>query len=116
MDQLNRSAKCVYTKGGVCREHGEGAKRHEKPVIETFVGKNGKERRRVKENIVVYVCDTDLTGEKKMKQSTISFTRKQIDGEGGGDTSSTTRGDLGENCGSIITSKEGKYDGPTMKN
>ena len=62
--------------------------------METFVGKNGEKRRRVKEKIVFYVCDTDLTGEKKMKQSKIYFTRKQIGGEGGGDTSSTTRGDL----------------------
>ena len=70
----------------------------------------------MKEKIVVYVCDTDLNGEKKLKQSTISFTRKQIDGEGGGDISSTTRGDLGENFGSFITSEEGKNGRPTMKN
>ena len=108
--------RCTYTKEGICSEHGEGAKRHEKPVIETFIGKNGKERRRVKEKIVVYVCDTTLNGDKKLKQSTISFTRRQNDGEGGGDISSTTRGDLGENSGSFATSKVGKNSGPTMKN
>ena len=70
----------------------------------------------MKEKIVVYVCDTDLNGEKKLKQSTISFTRKQNDGEGGGDISSTTRGDLGENSGSFATSKVGKNSGPNMKN
>ena len=113
---LKTKMRCTYTKEGICSEHGEGAKRHEKPVIETYIGKNGKERRRVKEKIVVYVCDTTLNGDKKLKQSTISFTRRQNDGEGGGDISSTTRGDLGENSGSFVTSKEGKNSGPTMKN
>ena len=106
---------CSYTKEGICSEHGEGAKRHEKPVIETFVDKNGKERRRVKEKIVVYVCDTDLKGEKKLKQSTISFIKKQSDGEGGGDNTFKTGGDLGENRGSFCTSKVGKSSRPTME-
>ena len=107
--------KCSYTKEGICSEHGEGAKRHEKPVIETFVDKNGKERRRVKEKIVVYVCDTDLKGEKKLKQSTISFTKKQTNGEGGGDNTLKTGEDLGENSGSLCTSKVGKSNRPTME-
>ena len=96
-----------------CSEHGKGAKRHEKPVIETFIGK--KERRRVKEKIVVYVCDTDLKGEKKLKQSTISFIKKQSDGEGGGDNTFKTGVDLGENRGSFCTSKVGKSNRPTME-
>ena len=107
------TTRCVYTKGGVCREHGEGARKH---YMETFIGENGEKRRRVKERRVYYVCDTDLTGMKKLRQTKISFTRKQFSGEGGGDTSSKTRGDLGENCGSLTTSTEGKSTGPTMEN
>ena len=108
--------KCSYTKEGVCTEHGEGAKKHEKPVIEMYRDKNGKERRRVKEKIIVYVCDTDLLGNKKLKQSTISFIKKQNDGEGGGDNNSNSGGDLEQNSGSFHTSKVGKSNGQTMKN
>ena len=71
--------------------------------METYIGENGKKMRRVKERRVYYVCDTDLTGKKKLKQSKISFVRKQNSGEGGGDTSSTTREDLGKNCGVFTT-------------
>ena len=26
--------RCVYTKQGVCKEHGEGARKHYKPILE----------------------------------------------------------------------------------
>ena len=70
----------------------------------------------MKEKIVVFVCDTDIKGEKKLKQSTISFSRRQNDGEGGGDTASNNLGgDLGENLGSLNTSSVGEISGPTME-
>ena len=70
-----------------------GAKEHNKPIIEIYFEK-GVKKRRVKERIVQFVCDTDLSGKKKLKQPKISFIKKQISGEGGGDTTLETRRDL----------------------
>ena len=101
-----KRVKCVYTKEGVCNYHGEGAKEHSKPIIEIYYEK-GVKKRRVKERIVQFVCDTDLSGKKKLKQPKISFIKKQISGEGGGDTTLRTR----RNLGNLIRVQRGRLAG-----
>ena len=108
-----KRVKCVYTKEGVCNYHGEGAKEHSKPIIEIYYEK-GVKKRRVKEKIVQFVCDTDLSGKKKLKQPKISFIKKQISGEGGGDTTLETGKDL-SNLGYSDMRTVGQISGPAMK-
>ena len=64
---LNRKA-CIYTKGGRCKEHGEGARRHWKP--------DGTKLRRTTRKIF-YVCDLGTVG-KKMTQTRLSFTKTTV--------------------------------------
>ena len=68
----------------------------------------------MKERIVHFVCDTDLSGKKKLRQPKISFIKKQNSGEGGGDTTLETGKDL-SNLGYSDTRTVGQISGPAMK-
>ena len=68
---LNR-IKCVYMRGGVCVEHGEGARKHYKPVVTRETSPGGgvtvKKTRKM-----FYVCDLELSGRRRLTQSRLSF-------------------------------------------
>ena len=81
LSRLQRG-KCVYTKEGICRDHGEGARKHCKPVMETYIGPNGEKKRRVKERRVYFVSDTDLSGNKKLRRY-LSTRRRIVEKEEG---------------------------------
>ena len=94
--------RCQFLKGGVCKEHGAGAKRHWKPIIRTEIGPGGVARA-VSGRKYFYECDLDLSGRRRMSQSRLSFSQTpgRTPVRGGDDT---LQGDLG----SDDTSKEGQ--------
>ena len=68
---LQQRRTCVYSKGGVCGEHGPGATEKWKPTNTIGVGKDGKKT--IKNGRKYFcVCDTGL-GNKKLKQTMLSF-------------------------------------------
>ena len=77
--------RCLFLKGGVCKEHGEGARKHWKPVMTTFTGPNAEERRKMTKKLN-YVCDLDMSPRKKLRQTRLSFGQKQGGDIKGGDT------------------------------
>ena len=99
--------RCQFLKGGVCKEHGEGARKHWKPVMTTFTGPNGEERRKMTKKLY-YVCDLDMSGRKKLRQTRLSFGQKQGGDIKGGDT------DL-KNLGIVLMSTEGQISGPAVE-
>ena len=64
--------KCVYKRGGVCKEHGKGAKKHSRPVVTREVGPGG-EIVVTKSKKMFYVCDLSLERGRRLRQSRLSF-------------------------------------------
>ena len=64
---------CPYRKGGVCKEHGPGAKERWKPIYKVVTDKEGKQTT-VSSKKYFLVCDTGL-GNKKLRQTTLSFNK-----------------------------------------
>ena len=62
-----------YRKGGVCKEHGPGAKERWKPIYKVVTDKEGKQTT-VSSKKYFLVCDTGL-GNKKLRQTTLSFNK-----------------------------------------
>ena len=104
--------RCVYTKGWVCMEHEEGARKHLKPLMSSYTGPNGEERRKMTGRKIYCVCDTDIPRRRRLRQTKISFGRMQGGGETGGDTSFNN---LGKNLGELSTCTEGQMSGPAME-
>ena len=99
--------KCVYTKRGVCKFHGEGAIQKWKPTISTVVGPTGKKE--VKKSKKYYwVCDLGVN-KRKMTQTRLSFAKTTSEGskmndtviEGGRFGDSTTTSTAGQQPDSV---------------
>ena len=58
---------CSYTKGGICSQHGPGAKRKWRPVSRGDGGVWDKNNKRY-----YYVCDLSMSA-RKLKQTKLSF-------------------------------------------
>ena len=67
---------CIYTKKGRCKEHGEGAKSHYKPIIRKEQGPDGKIIRHVTKKLK-WECDLGPDG-KKRTQTRLSFTKTKL--------------------------------------
>ena len=68
------SIRCHYLKGGRCKEQGEGDRKHWKPLMTSYTGPDGEEKRKMTKKLC-YVCDLNLNGKKKMKQTRLSFSQ-----------------------------------------
>ena len=74
LSQIRKS--CIYTKRGRCKEHGEGAKSHYRPIIRKEQGPDGKMLRHVTKKLK-WECDLGPDG-KKRTQTRLSFTKTKL--------------------------------------
>ena len=92
----------MYNKKGRCKEHGNGAKCHYKPIITTEEGPDGKIVRKMTKKLY-WVCDLGPVGNKKMTQTRLPFTGTPMRMTQG-DNVNTQQGDLDNS----MTCKEGQ--------
>ena len=70
--KTKKAKKCTYLKGGVCKEHGEGARLKWKPVTTWEAGPDGRRVKNVTRKYE-YVCDLDMVDGRKLEQRRLSF-------------------------------------------
>ena len=90
--------KCTYKKG-VCNLHGKGATKHKKKSYVKVKKPDGTYFMRLVSKIE-YRCDLDTSGDKKLKQSKLSFDNSLT--QNGADDNSVEGG------GCLMTSTEGQ--------
>ena len=93
---------CMYNKKGRCKEHGDGAKGHYKPIITTEEGLDGKVVRKLTKKLY-WVCHLGPVGNKNMTQTRLSFTGTPLRMTQGNNVH-TQQGDLDNS----MTCKEGQ--------
>ena len=86
---------CHYRRGGVCTEHGPGAKRHWKPTWKKTVGRGGRVQYEYTRTYY-YTCDLGPNG-RAVGQQRLSFSRTAPPtNQDVPDDEDTTQGDLGQ--------------------
>ena len=98
----SKSAGCQYTKKGVCKTHGEGAKLHWRGSYVKATRPDGTHYKKYAKEYY-YECDLNLMGDRKLKQAKLPLIMMTQNGRGGGGDDSFENGKL-----EVSSSKEGQ--------